>query len=160
MRRLIFILTIILTVLNHCHSQGQSKSDSIGIRRSSVFLEIGGNATVYSINYDYLVIAKKHFKTALTIGLSGYKGSPYPDIELSPQLNLLFGGKVCAEIGVGYTKSLTFQNGYAVLRLGFRNQRPDGGIFWRFAFTPLLQPFGEALPFWPWLGLSIGYTIQ
>jgi hypothetical protein len=159
MRKILILLYIVIVYQYSCYCQSTNTIDSNKVQRNSVFLEIGGNSTVYSINYDYLLTVEKYFKTALTIGLSGYKGSPYPDIELSPQFNLLIGGKLCAEIGVGYTKSLTLPNGFAVLRLGIRYQKPKGGIFGRFAFTPLFKSF-EGEPFLPWIGLSVGYTFK
>ena len=37
--------------------------------------------------------------------------------------------------------------------IGYRYQRPDGGINFRIGLTPLLAP-----SFQPWGGLSLGYT--
>lgn len=97
----------------------------------------------------------------MTIGIAGYKGYPNIDLELSPQFNILIGGKLCAEIGVGYTRSVTIidREGYSVLRFGARYQKTNGGFFGRFAITPILIYFGD-LPVTPWVGLSIGYTIK
>lgn len=142
-----------------CQSQTISDYDTTLTRRSSIFIEIGGNSTAYSLNYDYILSNDNYFRTSFTIGFAAYKGSSKIDIILSPQLNVLIGRTFCSEIGFGYSKSLTYPNGYAVLRFGMRFQKTHGGFFGRFAFTPILKPFGTSR-FLPWFGASIGYTIK
>lgn len=146
-------------------SKGQNipNPDSSGIRRSSVFFEIGGNAMVYSLNYDYIIPQNDHFKIALTIGTAYHNHFDIQSIYFNPQLNLLIGRrKLSAEFGLGLTTAIAINHPretYFALRLGIRHQKLNGGFMWRVAFTPFLFIEND-MPIFPYAGFSIGYTFK
>ncbi|MDR1739527.1 MAG: hypothetical protein LBR45_02075, partial [Bacteroidales bacterium] len=149
----------------------------------NLFLELGGNSVyLYNITYDCsFQLEEKH---KITAGL-GFQYMPfkvfiffYPHtFGLSPQFNYLYGKKHHLEIGTGitapfflyyhyYTQEWRTNSGIIIpLRIGYRYQRSDGGVFWKIAFVPLFGkgmyfPVGKTgkIPFFPSGGVSIGYT--
>ena len=155
MRKQIIILYIGLSV---CMAGIQQQLKAQDISRHSAFFELGGNAIIFSLNYDYIPIVLNYFKTAITFG-----GSP---VGITPQINFLFGGSLSAEIGFGYTIDIkpyfSTQYGqpynYESYRIGFRYQPNHRGILFRLAFTPIrIARTRYDYPV-PWFGISLGYT--
>ena len=155
------------------------------IRRNTFFLELGGNAMFYSLNYDRILLSRDKWK------LSGRVGALYlPLFQVSNRLmvgaplevSYLRGrGKHFLEIGVGgtvtydtYPLSDTHIRDLAVMgvfRVGYRHQKPEGGLFYKVGFTPLagrvynLESRGRrgpsSEPFaYPVIGLAAGYTLK
>lgn len=149
------------------------------LKKNSVFVEIGGNAIIYSINYDRLIDVSTKFKLSTRIGihytnkfpLQYYRTLCIP-IEISG-LYSIYGSKHFVEIGSG----LSYLNSYdritdhtediiiLALRLGYRFQKPEGGLFVKIGFVPLYDWLvfnpDPAVPHHTWLlsgGLGIGYT--
>ncbi len=155
------------------------------IRRNTFFVELGGNAVSYSVNYDRILLARDKWK------LSGRVGALYlPLFQVSNRLmvgaplevSYLRGrGKHFLEIGLGgtvtydtYPLSDTRVRDLAVMgvfRVGYRHQKPEGGLFYKVGFTPLAGmvyglesgsgrgPSGEPFAY-PLVGLAAGYTLK
>jgi hypothetical protein len=155
------------------------------IRRNTFFVELGGNAMSYSLNYDRILLSRDKWK------LSGRVGATYlPLFQVSDRLmagvplevSYLRGrGKHFLEIGLGgtvtydtYPLSDTRIRDLAVMgvfRVGYRHQKPEGGLFYKVGFTPMARrvydlesrsrrgPSGEPFAY-PLVGLAAGYTLK
>lgn len=143
------------------------KDSIIGISKNKLashnfHFEAGGSGIGYSINYEYFLLNKRNAKIGIGMGYSYSDESIY-----IPQMNFLFG-----------ESDHHFESGFAVLsskyikggsiRLGYRYQKPKGGVVFRAAFTPIFVSGGKVYDdIWalllipgvfPWGGVSIGYS--
>ena len=176
----IFTLFTSVTVYSQIDSADYKEIDTtLILKKNTVFAEIGGNAILYSINYDRLFNISKKFKLSSRIGihytnkfpLQYYRTLCIP-IEISG-LYSIYGSKHFVEIGSG----LSYLNSYdritdhtedliiLALRLGYRYQKPEGGLFVKIGFVPLYDWLvfnpDPAVPHHTWFlsgGLGIGYT--
>lgn len=160
MKSLLPILLLTFSLLEYGNLYGQNKFDSTVINRSSIFIELLGNAPQISVNYDYLILTKnKNIKYALTIGTTHHFNNLH-DFVFGPQFNTLIGRKLMAEIGLGVTIPLAFINDWVLIpRFGGRYQKMDGGMFYRLAFTPIISPASNT-SILPSFGIAIGYTFK
>lgn len=158
MKELLIGLTIIVSVISPYNLFGQNQS--VNMNRNTLFIELGGNAPLISLNYDHIIPTKNgKFKYSLTFGTTHHFTKPL-DFVLAPQLNTLLGRSLMAEIGVGFTIPVLFTEDWVwVPRLGGRYQNMSGGMFYRLAFTPTFSPYNQQL-FFPMFGVSIGYTFK
>jgi hypothetical protein len=150
----------------------QQRNEPIA-KASTIFLEIGGNAIVYSLNYDRRFF---HHNKGLggRIGISyvpkfGHGGSPF--LVLPVGVNYLVGETHCLELGAGAT--FEFEQGYTpdqniyfVPSVGYRFQPVNKSFSFRLFFSPF---FGEKYytvnssgerkerTVRPWGGLSVGF---
>lgn len=156
---------------------------------NSVYVEAGGNTIFYSINYDRVFRLSAQLKIAPRIGFMYlpmtkiYNRSRFGDIRIPAEVNLLWSktpfSKNFIEGGIGLnffqrrerTTSLESDNEdyrrpfgkVSTLRLGYRRQKPTGGLMYR---TGLLIPLhqdatfraGDDVFYRIWAGFSIGYT--
>jgi len=146
------------------------------IKKNAIFIELAGNAPLYSLNYDRLLFMKEkntfNLSASIGVGSVGVSGVYSFPMELNfliaPLSNRL-------EIGLGYTPSFgnrTYvQSGivYAkknfdydmLARLGYRYQTKYSRIFFRADFTPIIYHNyydGGKLKVMPWGGISVGLT--
>lgn len=138
----------------------QSNSETL-IPKNSLYLEIGGNAGYYSFNYERIIYRKGVFDFGARVGIAilphkigskTYWESLVP-LEL---IGLLGRSKHHLEIGLGYTQSYAavakpsttsigfgFDNydyGSAMFfRIGYRYQKPEGGLLFRIGLTPYID---------------------
>jgi hypothetical protein len=131
---------------------------------NSLYLEVGGSAGFYSINYDRLI--GPHL--GVRIGFSYWADLIIPGIsaQIFPMsLNCLIGnGSSKFELGVGMTYTIGHVNWFhrkesaAVVipnfNIGYRYQSEDGGFLFRIGFTPLIS----STQFLAWGGLSAGFS--
>jgi len=174
MRKRLFLLiffSVFLLTSNCCFAQ-QTIEKEMDVQHT-VFLELGGNSIFfYNITYDCSFQLAEKRKIAAGLGFQYFPGSSdsflfsNPFIGFSPQINYLYGQKHYLEIGTGIT-FLNEREGLCIpIRIGYRYQRDNGGLFWKIAFVPL---FGEdlyfemgtsKLPFFPSVGIAFGYTFK
>lgn len=145
-------------------------------KNNSVYLELGGNGGLYSVNYDRMIRLSNQFRFAPRIGIS-WLGKDRFNLPL--ETNLLWaknkGAKNFAEVGVGATFIQNADNFIKdfhiklpnenekinttafITRVGYRHQKPNGGIMYRGAFNLI---FNKELnnKVQPFVGFSIGYT--
>lgn len=134
--------------------------------RNSMFLELGGNGAIYSVNYEYLL----NDNTGLRFG--GMASPADKDdsddntsiFTFTTMLNYLAGsGKHRQEMGVGALFALASDDfkgveqfdgrgAYGTATIGYRLQPPDGGFVFRIGFTPIMSADGVL----PWFGISFG----
>jgi hypothetical protein len=145
--------------------------------RNSIFLELGGNGLVYTINYDRVVSESFSIRVGLGYMAGGVTsssggetasvkvsamgiplmanyllGSANHKLELGGGLTLFrFTGSGSSSLGAEASVSGIFPVGTAVI--GYRYVPADGGFTFRAGFTPILTQDR----FVPWAGLSFGY---
>ncbi len=160
-------------------------------KNNSIYLELLGNAVVYSVNYDRIITISPKVKLAPRVGfefiprkLDNY--SPYGEWSFPLELNMLYGKNSDSnnhfEGGLGlslYSLVETFKqdnNGNALnpelkmgkvttLRIGFRHQKPRGGVTYRVGIMARLSQdkfsesrVGDDLFYRLWPGFSVGYS--
>jgi hypothetical protein len=151
---------------------------------NSIFLELGGNGLLYTVNYDRLLAQDYGFRVGI-----GYLGvsSSSPDngngstsasasfLIIPATFNYFFAshtdGKVGSskfEVGAGIVLvdlSASVSGGGVgsafsgsgvggTATIGYRYQPSDGGVLFRVGFTPFFTSKG----FLPWAGISVGFT--
>lgn len=139
--------------------------------RNAVYGELGGNGDLLSFNYDRIVYQKAMVKALLRIGVASNsfflaeESGIYPIVPVEA-LGMIGRFQKHFEFGLGYTRRFTddpnlLQNMY-FSRLGFRYQRPTGGLVVRVGFTPFLSTEsnrktpGPAIV--PRFGFSVGHS--
>ena len=201
------LLSFFITLISFfCFSQEEVKEDLlVDTKRNTLYLELGGSGALYSVNYDRILTKNKYFATSFSVGATyweqNYKGSfsYYSNLYGMPiSFNFLVGKKNHQfESGIGISEfyGTAGSNFYIMvdeeksittmlsLKLGYRYQRPTGGMFFRATFTPLIQGWEyksikiikddfdvsnintvktevDKIGFIPWAGISIGYTLK
>lgn len=179
---LILLLAFFLIVHIDLFAQGEAETFTA---KNAVFISVGGSA-LYAVNYDRIFYQKEKLKLSGSMGfsmlrrktenpvLSAINWSPYIPVEFSA-----FWGKSNhhLEIGTGVTvfslpdfqldeeNLIMTQEGVkwdasVIMRIGYRYQKPEGGLFFRVGYTPgfnLNLSSENAVDFYPaWVGLSVG----
>ncbi|WP_316782765.1 hypothetical protein [Pedobacter frigiditerrae] len=127
------------------------------IKKNSIYVELGGNTVLYSVNYDRIIPLSTRFKLAPRVGFEyiprSLKNFPtYGNWSFPLELNVLYGknkeSKSFLEAGFGLSmfnivsKYKQKDNGELIdtevkaakitmLRFGFRHQKPTGGFMYR-----------------------------
>jgi hypothetical protein len=195
---IIYLGLLLLPIL----SFGQKDSSRSLPARNSIYIEAFGQGLLNSLSYDRLYRTHKKIKSSVSAGVTVMPGIGTGDFYLGSQLsyNFLFTMKNHhlelglglnflmdeVENGVDYRGESGIERNYYLYftpKLGYRFQRPQGGIFFRVTFTPLVafmnrvgeisvgnmqvvhsryEFFTNVVSFgnraFPWGGVSIGYT--
>jgi hypothetical protein len=126
-------------------------------------MEIGGYTVVGNFFYERVIANNQKFKTTGQIGY-GIEGIPIVINELISFDNNHF------EFGLGflipgpfYKDGRSISKPYITGRLGYRYQRPNGGLIFRAGFMPTITRDkygmyinGKLIFIWP--GISIGFA--
>lgn len=184
LRKFVLAIVLFIVLLFSDLTFAQRRQDVVKLARHSLYFELFGNGGWYSFNYDNLIFSKNGFKMSARVGLSYYLPFTYNNltaVSAPVELNFFYGRKSNVEIGLGCTSLLS--NGFyltPMIRVGYRYQDPDGGIFIRagILFVLLNNNFSEQFTFQsvdrysmgkkippklPRIGLSlfsIGYTFK
>jgi len=177
----IYVL-IIITFLLNTSIQGQEIEKS-KLKRSSLYFELNGiSGTILSLNYDYII--KESYNRFIDISFGyGYLPAtngfnPIYGIPISINFNKGYNyhyfetgigltynsGLVQTQWGFGLDTEATSDIGlYSSFRIGYRYQKPDGDLFLRASFNPLIRlilfdGFGDKVIF-PRFGLTIGFIL-
>lgn len=142
--------------------------ESFGAMNAAYF-EIAGNGDTYSINFERLFLQQAELKVGLRAGIGTNlfflpeETTTYPIVPIEA-IGLMGRREKHFEFGLGYTRRFTddpdLLHDMYFGRLGFRYQRPEGGLVVRVALTPFISAEsnvrtpGVALV--PRFGLSIG----
>lgn len=134
-------------------------------RRNSIFLEGGGTAVWYSLNYERQFSINPMNRIALGTGISLIP-LRFSDTNFVGLLSAgyLYGYKHNLETGVSAGYNFLQPEFIGSLRIGYRYEA-SGGFQFRIGFSPIYGKFVETgLPeydgkmFLPWGYLSVGYT--
>ncbi len=184
---------ILFTVINSVISQENNVSNTF--EKNTIYTEAFGQGFCWSLNYDRLFNTEKRIMNSYTAGIVyvpesiQFGDGTYYGIPLS--YNWLIGKKSHhLELGIGLTSLLVNPNStvstdfYAYLtpKIGYRFQRPQGGLFFRAtatsmidllsvnthkfgseksrSFSTLSNVAGLGYVAFPWPGLSIGYSFK
>lgn len=187
------LLSILILTFSF-QSFAQKKSTNFPIERNTIYAETFGQGFCYSLNYDRLFNVEKKVFNSFTVGMTyapkklEFGDGSYFGIPVS--YNWLFGKKSHhLELGVGFTGMLvnssygyntnTFYT-YLTPKIGYRFQRPQGGLFLKVTATPMIDLIsfrkqeggpirlnsvfsdvaGLGYRAFPWPGFSIGYTFK
>lgn len=192
MKRTVGIAAVFISVFSVF---SQEKHTMNVVERNSIYAEAFGQGFCYSLNYDRLFNTEKRFINSFTAGFVyvpesiGFGDGIYLGIPVS--YNWLLGKKSHHfELGIGLTSLLVNPNSnvgtdsytYMTPKIGYRFQRPNGGLFFRATVTPMIAILnvssvkynnetyrqfstlnnvaGLGYAAFPWPGLSMGYTFK
>lgn len=121
------------------------------IAKNGINLEMGGNALVYSLNYDRVLIQTDYYKGTVRIGIGVL---PYPQsikenrtwLFVPIEYNNLFGPKnhfLEVSLGTTYSNSLQGANHWITGRVGYRMHGFDSGFFFRTGMVLQYIPFAN-----------------
>jgi hypothetical protein len=146
-----------------------------------VYLELGGPSSLVTANVEHVIWKLPRWYVNGRAGFGYMKINGYERSGIPVGINFFrFQGNHHAEIGAGvsYIEGIErYESGgeqrwnrgiYGYAAIGYRYQRPTGGLFFRAQWHPLFQikeynpdpwfQVSEASPFW-W-GLSVGYSFS
>ena len=175
------LLSILLSLLL---GQAFAQNGTATKSKSSIYLELGGAAGLWSLNYDRsLWEINESFKLHGRAGLglySEFNGAGFPDVMVPVSGIVLWSafrnkwGKNThrVEAGGGITyynwtlRDALSTDGFSRrsdllghLILGYRFQKLEGGLMFRVTYTPIINNYSNK-PFEHWAGGSIGYTFK
>ena len=181
-------LTFLLLICLWFSSFSQKTADSTGIAKNTVLIEIfGSSGSSLSLQYDRILKQNSNSFYNFNCGV-GYFPRPEKDANPNYGITISFNRtsgimKNHLEIGVGFTYSKgliqerdtpyvsksSFQSLeaiYSTIRVGYKYQKPAGGLFFRIGFTPMIKIYklserkisGEN--FIPSVGIGLGFTLR
>ena len=181
MMRLALIVIFIL-LFTHAFSQDEKyvvkppRDYQLNPAKNSIFVELGGNAGVFSLNIDRIYYYKPTFKISARFGAAVDMNHIYFEpIAVIENNFIFFKNPHHLEMGLGatlkrrYNEKISGNNDYfwenilfGVTRIGYRFQKQDDGVFIRAALTPVVTS-NDALGFHAnyfqlWAGASIGIS--
>jgi hypothetical protein len=153
-----------------------STGQNTDIKKNALSLEIAGTGILYSFNYDRMLLINENMRFAVNIGT--WYIPPMPSLS---DFNYMIGGTVGFSTLFGKTKHFAelglnlsyinmkdiddnvFHTLYQPIRIGYRFQKDEGGLFLRAAFMPMISivqdPDAEFLyPVTPNFSASIGFS--
>ena len=136
------------------------------VAKNAVYLELGGNGLIYTINYDRMIGNKFNVRAGIeTYGAFSQNGEGSGVIVLPVMVNYLAGqgnnrlelglGKLFSQINLDFgddSRFSRFSDNTYTATIGFRHQPRNGGLLFRVGLTPII---GRELTFM-WAGASIG----
>ena len=169
-------------------SENESKVE-IFTAKNLMFAEFLGNSGAYALNYGRIFFQKERLKISANAGFSLlYKSedeplhSGYLVPAFIPEISAFFGkSKHHLEFGIGFNaarqKNYSFDEDFPnnikeqvywsksiIPRIGYRYQKPEGGLFFRAGYTPSisfesLDDTAEKVDFIPLgAGISLGFS--
>lgn len=145
-------LTLIVLCLSSVTAIAQTPTDTIQTyKRNAIYFELGGNAFIYSLNFDYKFA--RHVSGRIGASVAKYYGAY---VLFPTMINYLVGsGNSRLELGAGlanwFSDNSYFMSGTATI--GYRYQPLKGGFNFRIGFTPMIFHYGVR----PWVGISLGH---
>jgi hypothetical protein len=153
--RVLFIITGLFLLSVSMNAQ----DSTLYYRPRSVYIEFGGNAVFYSINFENQFTHFKYHNIGLRIGCTYYMDMIRP----LATLNYYFGRRNhFLEIGSGIMYGDAYD--YDVVwteTIGYRYIIEKNGLFFRADFTLSFLPEDiDSDRIWKWGGISIGYAFK
>lgn len=136
------------------------------LKRNSVYFELFGNAGyLYNIGFDRIISLNEKSKIAFGAGiqyLPAFDLSADDIFSISPQFSFLYGVKHHFEAGTGVAIDFLSGDKAIPFRVGYRFQKPEGGLFLKAGIIPLFTNsfpvLGEGWTLVPWGGVSAGIS--
>ncbi|WP_157971957.1 hypothetical protein [Pleomorphovibrio marinus] len=184
------LMGFLMIAQNKLSAQSEQETEAdIFTAKNSLHAELLGNSGLYGLHYGRIFHQKNKLKLVASLGFSlRFQSEDQPVhsgyvIPIFPAEIAAFWGRSRhhLEVGIGYTAVLNrrfpidenFPNNrrkqlywsQALLpRIGYRNQKPEGGFLFRVGYTPIihiesLDPSANRFSFMPyWFGISLGYS--
>ena len=112
----------------------------------ALFLEVGGNGIVSSLNFDKIFVQRKNYILSYRLGIASVSLISFRPGIIGEVNFLTNNSNHHAEFGVSTLlyaySSRTPESPYSQInpvligRIGYRYQKPNGGLFFRIGFTP------------------------
>lgn len=144
--------------------------------KNAAFIELAGNAGLFSLNYERLYLYRETFRMGARAGLApNFNGVYVEQVYLLENNFIFFKNPHHLELGIGATMQRRYNERpgttdsyfwenifFSVWRCGYRYQKQDEGFFLRAGLTPVFMS-RDALGFHPdyflmWGGASIGMS--
>lgn len=144
--------------------------------KTAAFIELGGNAGLYSLNIDRIYLYKEKLKLSARLGFAPHFNGIYIEQEYVLENNfILFTNPHHLELGLGATMQRRYNERpnqidnyfwenivFGVARCGYRYQKQDDGFFVRAGLTPIFMSKDaegfHANYFQFWAGVSLGVS--
>lgn len=144
--------------------------------KTALFIELGGNGGLYSLNIDRIYYYKEKLKLAARAGIAINPHGVYVEQAYVLEQNfILFKNPHHLELGIGITMQNQYNESckitgeflwekiiYSSLRCGYRYQKQDDGFFWKIAATPIFMQQSDcgfdANYFQLWAGAGVGMS--
>lgn len=158
----LFLSIFIIFIIQNVQAQSEEKVKQV---KNTVYLELFGSAgAVYNITYDRIILSSGQNNLSAAIGLQYFplgvtEEENHNIYSISPQINYFTGKIHRFELGLGFAYDF-YEGGFVFpLRIGYRYQKNEGGMFYKVGFTPL---YSNDL-FWhttilPWGGIAVGWS--
>ncbi len=160
---------IIFFLLSTTFAYAQNSKDAI-------YMELGGTGLIYSLNYDRLLMQEEKLAISVNLGVS-YIPNFFPNSDFahiygnSLGFSTLVGSsRHFAEIGFNasywYMKDIdddVYWLTFLPIRLGYRYQKKEGGLFFKTSFMPIVPIYQDAdasllYPLTPHFALGLGWS--
>jgi hypothetical protein len=158
-----------LYILLYLVSWSISLSGQETFGQNNIYLELGGNGPLYSLNYERQLTKQPGF--GIRVGAGFYSTDPYK-VTVPVGVNYLFNlyeNSVLLDIGFGVTYSkadvklyamVKRNDPYSYINTNYFNYIPSAGIrfhthrnfLWRISLAPVINDYGLL----PWIGVSFG----
>lgn len=160
------ILSVAILLLALVQGTAQNVETNQKLRKNAVFLEVGGSALWYSLNYEHRLSLKIEHRLIFGGGVS-WIPAPFTKngfIIGVLSAGYLYGDKHNLEIGGSAGNVFTEKEFVGSFRIGYRYEGRKGFLF-RVGFSPVYTKFVETglkeyngKGFIPWGYISAGYT--
>jgi hypothetical protein len=170
----LFVLCCLLTKAQDDYSGPTPRDYSKKPARTAAFIELGGNAGLFSLNIDRIYYYKERLKISARAGFAPHFNGIYIEqIYVLENNFILFKNPHHLELGFGATMQRRYNERpneidnyfwenilFGAARCGYRYQKQDDGFFVRAGLTPIFMS-RDAEGFHPdyfqfWAGVSIG----
>ena len=172
LKRIILIISIIFAFYSIIYGEINYTN------QKSFYIELFGFGRFYSINYDHVFYRSNLYSHGYAVGISFW---PYYDFskmieeDIDPKeitslwmitpirfINLIGNNKNKLELDLVTVFSMVFRNDFLFdmgisAVIGYRYQNIKGGLNFRAFFSPI---FIVKYGFYPWGGISIGYSLK
>jgi len=145
--------------------------------RTATYFEIGGNGSLYSINFDEIFLYREKFKVAGRLGFAIFPNGYHIEQAYVFENNyILFRNPHHLELGPGITLQRKYQAAcrdstnfiweslwYGMLRVGYRYQKQEDGFFFRAGLLGIPYKKDDCGTEFPpknkfWFGISVGIS--
>lgn len=173
---LIFLFCALITSAQDDYALKPPRDYSKIPAKNAGFIELGGNAGLYSLNFDRIYFYKEKFKMSGRFGFAPHFNGIYIEqIYVLENNFILFKNPHHLELGLGATLQRRYNEKpnqidnyfwenilFSVWRCGYRYQKEDDGMFLRAGITPVVisndaEGFHSNY-FQFWAGVSLGVS--
>jgi hypothetical protein len=179
---LILFLSMLFN-LKAAFAQDSSIVEKSRAPKNLVYLELGGNAILYSVNYEKIISSRTNWMFTIRAGVGVFNDSYNHKIAVNyfvpVMVNALLGKrKSKLEVGLGMSPLINldfegrknpvgdvpFIKFYQTTTIGYRYQPDKKGLLFKIAYTPYIYidkfPYEivESSIYRSWGGVSIGYA--